>query len=48
MAPNTHPGGNTKENLETSIISNALFGAGFSEIIMDFQKRLNAPFLVSF
>jgi len=34
--------------LELSIISNAPFTAGFLEIILQFKKCWNAPFLASF
>ena len=36
------------DSLELSIILNAPYATGFSEIIMNFQKCQDAPFLVSF
>jgi hypothetical protein len=35
----------SKNNLETSIIQNAAFEAGFLEILLDFLTSMNAPLL---
>ena len=48
VVPNTLPEVTHKDNLEQSIIKVAAFAAGFLEIILNFHKCQNAPFLVFF